>query len=279
MELTALQVWQPIFKRQRLQLVSQCKWTRLTSRKIRIWISPAELSLATIRAGGYEAILVTPPCSTWSRVRSANRRGPPMVRSSLYVWGFPWLKGSLQQDVELGNVLILFMIEVLQEVASHPISAQGYLVLVLGEHPEDLGAVRREEDGAKLVPASIWQLTTLRAVLSDHPEMFTVVFGQCCFGAPYRKPTRLVTNIPQLRQWGPQDWPSFTDDGFYAAAWASCPAKVGGKKQSQKQSRANKRSLRSIKDKTSVPKGLKDPRQPLSPARGIGKLSRGQRGR
>ena len=32
--------------------------------------------LEKIKAGRYHVVLVTPPCSTFSRVRMANRRGP-----------------------------------------------------------------------------------------------------------------------------------------------------------------------------------------------------------
>ena len=38
---------------------------------------------------------------------------------------------------------------------------------------------------------------------------------QCCFGADYRKPTRLATNIPGILQWGHAGWPQFDGEGFY----------------------------------------------------------------
>ena len=33
--------------------------------------------LRRIGGGEFDAVICTPPCSTWSRVRAANMRGPP----------------------------------------------------------------------------------------------------------------------------------------------------------------------------------------------------------
>ena len=69
----------------------------------------------------------------------------------------------------------------------------------------------------KMIPASIWQLPELRqcAHTSNAMKLFTVAFNQCCWKAPYRKPTRLLTNLSTLRTWGPLSWPSFDSDGQY----------------------------------------------------------------
>ena len=173
--------------------------------------------LQDMARGHYHVVLITPPCSTWSRVRGANCRGPPMIRSQAYPWGFPWLSKRHQKDAELGNVLIHFMIEVLQALEGHPRTEDGSLVLVFGEHPEDLGTIWREEDRMQMHPASIWQLPQLRDfVRADNPlQLFTVVFNQFCWSAPYRKPTRLITNLLSLKKWGPNTWPVFHHDGTY----------------------------------------------------------------
>lgn len=63
--------------------------------------------LQRIMAGEFDIVLITPPCSTWSRVRGANCRGPPAIRSQGYPWGFPWLSARHLKDAELGNVLIV----------------------------------------------------------------------------------------------------------------------------------------------------------------------------
>ena len=123
--------------------------------------------LQELAEGTYHVVLITPPCSTWSRVRGANCRGPPMIRSRAYPWGFPWLSKRHLKDAELGNVLIRFMVEVLQVLEQHPRSTEGALVLVFGERPEDLGTIWREEDGMRMEPASIWQLAELRALVTE----------------------------------------------------------------------------------------------------------------
>ena len=69
--------------------------------------------LDRLRAGLVDCILVTPPCSTWSRVRAANLRGPPPLRDRNYVWGYPWLSNRWTRDLKLGNILIHFTIDVL----------------------------------------------------------------------------------------------------------------------------------------------------------------------
>ena len=174
--------------------------------------------LQELAEGTYHVVLITPPCSTWSRVRGANCRGPPMIRSRAYPWGFPWLSKRHLKDAELGNVLIRFMVEVLQVLEQHPRSAEGALVLVFGEHPEDLGTIWREEDGMRMEPASIWQLAELRALVTEQNplQLSTIAFNQCCWGAPYRKPTRLLTNLSLLKHWGPSTWPQFDSQGRYA---------------------------------------------------------------
>ena len=183
--------------------------------------------LQRIKSGEFDVVLITPPCSTWSRVRGANCRGPPMIRSRQYVWGFPWLSGKHSKDAELGNVLIEFMLDVLDALEQCPVTPAGHVVLVFGEHPEDLGVAYREEDGVLMDPASIWQLPRLRKHVEDPSplHLFTVVFNQCCWGAPYRKPTRLIANLEQLRSWGACDWPQFDAHGHYAGPVLSCQCK------------------------------------------------------
>lgn len=172
--------------------------------------------LGEIREGKFHMLLVTPPCSTWSRVRGANARGPPMIRSREYPWGFPWLSRRHQRDQQLGNGLVTLMIEAVQ--AAQESGSRGHgTTYVFVEHPEDLGTIWREEDGKELHPASIWQLPAVRALVEQDPtgRLRTVAFCQCCFGAAYRKPTRLLTDLPAIHQWGPRSWPSFHFDGSY----------------------------------------------------------------
>eukprot|EP00438_Fugacium_kawagutii_P028291 Skav219866 [mRNA] locus=scaffold777:33085:36336:+ [translate_table: standard] len=174
--------------------------------------------LDKIKTGFYHAILATPPCSTWTRARGANARGPPMIRSREHVWGFPWLVKKYQHELYIGNELVRFTITVLETITQCSIAAGRCWCAFFAEHPEDLGAVWREEDGKELHPASIWQLAELRALVdnSGDLQLRTTAINQCCWGAPYRKPTRLVSNLPEVQDWGPHEWPAFSEDGSYA---------------------------------------------------------------
>ena len=166
--------------------------------------------LQKLRSGLVDALVTTPPCSTFSRVRAANMKGPPPVRSRDHLWGFPWLFGQLKQDVMVGNSLVVFSVEMLEAAQEVQLSTNGVPIRTFMEHPEDLGGACREEDGAWFVPASIWQWDRLqRLVEAIEFANFTVVFHQCCWGAPWRKPTRILSNLPQLRHWGFQGWANF----------------------------------------------------------------------
>ena len=65
------------------------------------------------------------------------------------------MKRRFQHELDLGNELVRFSIEVWATVDKHPQSVDGLPVFLFGEHPEDLGQVKREEDGMQLNPASI----------------------------------------------------------------------------------------------------------------------------
>lgn len=64
--------------------------------------------IARIASGEFHAGLCTPPCSTWTRVRMANMRGPPPLRSREYLWGFSWVSNRHKHQLELGNELVRF---------------------------------------------------------------------------------------------------------------------------------------------------------------------------
>ena len=184
--------------------------------------SKQEEFLEGIREGRWDAVICTPPCSTWSRVRAANLRGPPPLRDRNYPWGYPWIKQKFQREVLLGNTLVEFTIRVVEAVLQCSVVFWPFLLV---EHPEDLGAVIREEDGAKLHPASIWQLDQLRKLVQK--VVRTVALNQCCWGTSWRKPTRLITTSDEVASWGPTEWPSFDGEGFYVGPLAkTCDCKV-----------------------------------------------------
>ena len=169
-----------------------------------------------LEAGKYHGVICTPPCSTWSRVRCANLRGPPPLRTKEHPWGFPWVGRKWGKELHLGNILVKFSIRVWSTVCRCPVSFDGYVIFLFGEHPEDLGAVIREEDRVKLVPASIWQLSEIINLVNDpNNDVQTVAINQCCWGTPWRKPTRLVSNSLVVLAWGSNEWPTFDSAGYY----------------------------------------------------------------
>ena len=184
--------------------------------------------LLQVSQGKFHVVICTPPCSTWSRVRCANMRGPPTLRTAQYVWGFPWVKEKYKLDLELGNILVRFSIQVWTVAARTRVAIDRIKIFIFGEHPEDLGAVFREEDQAKLVPASIWQLEAIRALVqAPDNDLGTVAISQCCWGTAWRKPTRLLATSPEVLSWGPNQWPTFDADGFYQGPLAKdCKCQV-----------------------------------------------------
>ena len=67
-----------------------------------------ERLLSKIASGEYFAVLISPPCSTFSRVTWANKRGPRPVRS--YVWpkGFTRLSWTERKRANWGNIMADF---------------------------------------------------------------------------------------------------------------------------------------------------------------------------
>ena len=85
--------------------------------------------LKAIRAGAYDAILLSPPCSAFSRAPWANFRGPRPVRSYAKPRGFDALTGPERRHCILGNIFADFAWE------------ETDIAFALLEQPEDLGAM------------------------------------------------------------------------------------------------------------------------------------------
>ena len=143
--------------------------------------------LESLRRGDYIAVLMSPPCGTWSRAPWANQFGPRPLRSSSHPWGFPWLEGARLQKVANSNCFIRFCLEVLEVIRVETTNVKFWW-----EHPEDLGMVTTYRRRARTMwfrkmhaqvrPASIWQLDSLRQFQSI-PGAFSRAFHQCRFGA------------------------------------------------------------------------------------------------
>ena len=108
-----------------------------------------EYLLNKISTGQYDAVLLSPPCSMFSRATWANRKGPRPVRSFVFPGGFKRLTWSERKRADWGNVLADFSFLAFAAQAD----TEG---LALFENPEDLGAVKSgENQGTR--PSSMWQ--------------------------------------------------------------------------------------------------------------------------
>ena len=163
-----------------------------------------EFFLSRVRSGSYFAVILSPPCSTFSRAPWHNNRGPRPLRSFDHPDGLPGLRWGQRRKAQLGNNLADFSMRV-AEATLH--LEHSYLLL---EQPEDLGAVAA---GAR--PSSMWQRESFKAV-AMHPRALHLVFHQADFGTPYPKPTRLLlaTKQPPL-DFMHSGLPVFDNDGFY----------------------------------------------------------------
>ena len=175
--------------------------------------------MGRIRSNEFVAVVMSPPCGTWSRATWANQFGPRPLRSFGEPWGFPWLEGPRLKKVADSNIFIRFCMEVLVLL-----ELSWFVIAFLLEHPENLGAVATykkkvrqrwfQKSHANLRPASIWQLQQFQA-LTQHKGVFSRVFHQCALGASSPKPTRILTSLPTLSLLGYKGWPSLSMEGFY----------------------------------------------------------------
>lgn len=143
--------------------------------------------LRLIAAGMFFAVLVTPPCSTFSRAVWANDLGPFPLRSSSYPRGFPWNRGERFHKAEFGTILADFSFEALKRQFAREHSVG------LMEQPEDLGRTTNERLAGHQ-PASMWQFWQFYELLKQQGVQ-TVVFPQSAFGTESPKPTRFLMRI------------------------------------------------------------------------------------
>jgi hypothetical protein len=117
--------------------------------------------------------------------------GPLPLRDSRHPFGFPWRTGKRKSKCAAGTGMAKFACDVLRLALTTTRNQQSWLpVLVLLEHPEDLGRTK------KGTPASIWQLPWTRE-LQDHGALRGAMH-QCHYGAPFAKPTGLLFNFGEL---------------------------------------------------------------------------------
>lgn len=166
--------------------------------------------LRKIRQGNFNAVFVSPPCNTWSRAPHSNEWGPRPIRNRQWPCGFPWLSNRHRELADLGNALVQLCFKIFELVANDSSLAH---VLLVFEHPEDLGMGYNQRH-QPVYPASVWQLEVSQR-LHATPPFFGVAFFQCQFQVDRSKPTRLLTNVSQLRQLGYVGPPIFNQEDVY----------------------------------------------------------------
>ncbi|CAE8634396.1 unnamed protein product [Polarella glacialis] len=121
-----------------------------------------------LRSGFIKFLWMGMPCSSWSRARRNNNKGPgPLRDDGLFLWGLPNLKAHDIRKIAVGNKLLKLCVE---------------LALVC----DSLG-----------IPWCIENPETSRAWLTDPMIQLAAtsqqaVFDFCAYGTPWRKRTRLV---------------------------------------------------------------------------------------
>ena len=112
-----------------------------------------------------------------------------------------------QRRAKQGNGFIHFTIRCLSAAANA--RGRGFVVASLLEHPEDLGMTHRGE------PASIWQLEAIRTVFGNG-TFKTVAGHQCQYpDTDRKKPTRLLSDLDDIDEFGHVGWPVFDAGGYY----------------------------------------------------------------
>jgi len=185
--------------------------------------------------------LAGPPCETWSQARgraapelveteeqATHPRGPRVLRDMEEIWGRAALALREIRQLDVGNLLLLFTLELLINLA-----LEGGIGCL--EHPGP------PEDATK---ASIWRLPVVQFLLA-WPEFEFLEISQGLWGAPSRKPTGLMLlnmqhMVAQLRKWQvATDVPrgtsiGLTKDGIWATSLlkeyppALCAGLAGG---------------------------------------------------
>ncbi len=166
--------------------------------------------LQRIAAGEFDAVLASPPCSTYSRAVWANAFGPRPLRSKKYRNGFPWLTGWQKQKAALGTTLARFACDaVCSQLHRSPTA------LALMEFPEDLGKVNGPPGAEQQQQASIWQDELLHTTMLEGRQVHSIGIHQSDWGTWSPKPTRLFGRLPGLNSIGRPGWPVFAADGTH----------------------------------------------------------------
>lgn len=181
--------------------------------------------------------LAGPPCETWSQARGKvmsppaerpTRPSPRVLRDLLTLWGRAAIAIRELQQLDTGNLLLLFTVE----------------LLIMLAYTGGIGCMEHPAPPDDPTKASIWRLPII-CYLMTWPEFAFLTLSQGLWGAPSMKPTGLLLlNAPEmlreLRSWQiAKDVPhqtaiGLTSDGFWATSFlkeyppALCAGLAGG---------------------------------------------------
>ena len=128
-----------------------------------------------IRKGRISFIWCGMPCTSFSRARKWDGRGPGPIRTMSHLWGLPHLRSADQRKVETGNRLLLFTIRLL-------VLCEYYRVPYVLENPQSSMA---------------WSMPPIISFIKKyHP--YLIHLDYCQFGEPWRKPTQFMYNFLDL---------------------------------------------------------------------------------
>ena len=125
--------------------------------------------------------LCGPPCETWSQARFVQTgphhdRQPRPLWSLEWLWGLPSLSLREQGQVEVGNELLVFSID----------------LLICLAHSDGIGVLEHPGEPADEEKPSIWRLPIIQ-LLQQLPGFAFVDFAQGLLGAKSPKPTQFLT--------------------------------------------------------------------------------------
>jgi hypothetical protein len=113
-----------------------------------------------------------------------------------------------RRRADAGNDFVHFSIAGIE--AAQRAKRNGHNVACLLEHPEDLGRCHRGE------PASIWQPEVGVRKAFGNSRAVSVAGHQCQFpDTDRKKPTRLWSDIDDIKDFGFVGWPCFDAAGYY----------------------------------------------------------------
>lgn len=192
-------------------------WGNVADEKVRsFW-------LQAIRQRQVIGALAGPPCETWSQARGRSlseacgpqRQGPRVIRDIENLWGRASLALKELRQLDIGNLLLLFVLEMLLNLA-----------LTGG-----VGGLEHPAPPSDPELASIWRLPVLMHMM-EWPEFNFIEVAQGLWGAKSRKPTGLLLlnlsqTVPALRRWQvATEIPSGTSIGLTSTGeWATSALK------------------------------------------------------